>query len=91
MDFSADLGDLPKPALIGIGTAIVVVALVGLFFLVDRFVYPILPRASEVTEQVKPPPGYPDVPPFNTKTWQARMKKQGGIPPRMGAPMGAPQ
>jgi len=82
MDFSADISELPKPALIGISAVIAVIALVGLFFMVDRFVYPILPRASQTTEQVKPPPGYPDVPPYNTKTWQARMKKQGGIPPR---------
>jgi hypothetical protein len=85
MDTSVDISELPRPALIGIGVGILVLILF-LFFLVDRFVYPLLPRQSQAIEKLKPPPGYPDVAPFNTKGWQDSFYKKGkvaGAPPMM--------
>jgi len=86
MDTSVDISELPRPTLIGIGVGILVLILL-LFFMVDRFVYPILPRPSQVIEKLSPPPGYPDVAPFNTKAWQENFKKHGG---RSGGPGGPP-
>jgi hypothetical protein len=94
MDTSLDIGELPKPALIGVGIGILAVILF-LFFLVDRFVYPILPRPSAAVEKIKPPPGYPDVAPFNTSGWQrdiySKQKGQAGAGRPMMAPPGPPQ
>jgi len=87
MDTSIDIRELPRPMLIGIGIAILF-AMVLLFFLVDRFVYPILPRPPMIVEKLQPPPGYPDIPPYNTKVWQEGFKKRSGQ--ATGAPPGPP-
>jgi hypothetical protein len=79
------LEDLPRPALIGGGIAIVIVLLVGLFFFINSFVTPLIPRS---VDHVPPPPGYPDQPPYNTKAWQDLNKRSNGNAPHPPPGMG---
>ena len=75
--FSGDISELPKPLLVAIG----IVALLFIVFMVDRFVVPLRPKAAD-TDKVAPPPGMPDIPPYNSKAWQEGGKKvTPGIPP----------
>lgn len=75
--FSGNINELPKPLLIGLG----VLVLLFLGFMVNQFVVPLRPPAKDA-DKVAPPPGYPDIPPFNSKAWQDGGKKvTPGIPP----------
>ena len=85
MQFSGDISEIPRPALIGGGIAAVVVVLVAILFFINSFVTPLMPRH---VDHVPPPPGYPDQPPYNTKSWQEMQKKAKGNGPKPPPGMG---
>lgn len=86
MDLQGDISNIPKPVLIAGVVVIVLLLLLG----IDRFVYPLLPRKSQAVEKLAPPPGFADVPPYNTRGWQEMWKKQQELIKKQGgaAPAG---
>jgi hypothetical protein len=71
---------IPLPIVIAGGILVVSFFL----FMFHTYVMPLVPRRSPAVERVAPPPGYPDVPPYNTKEWQQNAKpgqRMPGVPP----------
>jgi hypothetical protein len=58
------------------------------------FVNPVVTIGGEPkVTTIKPPPGFPDTPPYNTKEWQDAYKQGrasfiSGVPPQAGPPSG---
>src|SRR5688500_17654370 len=71
---------IPLPAVIAAAFA----ALVLVVFLFHTYVSPLTPARAAGMERVAPPPGYPDIAPYNTKAWQQTAKpgsRMPGVPP----------
>lgn len=80
--------DEPRPVAIPIIVAVSAVVLLFILFMYHTFVNPLLPERAPTTTKVAPLPGYPDVPPYNTKEWQDAQKEGrasfiSGVPPNM--------
>jgi len=73
-------GQIATPILVASGAAM----LLFLLFMYHLFVSPLFPQGHRQMERVAPPPGYPDVPPYNTKVWQENARpgqRMPGVPP----------
>lgn len=74
--FPSSVNELPKPLIIGIG----VLAIVFMLFMFNRYIYRLTPPPP--LPHVAPPPGYPDIPPYNQPGWQKEgMRPMSGMPP----------
>lgn len=70
----------PLPLVIG-G---VVIALLLFLFMYHTFISPLYGVGPRRAERIAPPPGYPDVAPYNTREWQQHAKpgqRMPGVPP----------
>jgi hypothetical protein len=71
---------VPIPVLISGGVLVVFLIL----FMYHTYISPLYGQSAN-REHVAPPPGYPDVPPYNTKAWQQYAQpgqRMPGVPPR---------
>jgi hypothetical protein len=72
---------IPIPVMISGG----VLVLFFFLFMYHTYVSPLYGQGPKKAEHVAPPPGYPDVPPYNTKEWQQHAQpgqRMPGVPPR---------
>ena len=77
---SGEPAQIPLAAIIGAGLA----ALILILFLFHTYVSPLRPAQASGMEHVAPPPGYPDIAPYNTRAWQQTAKpgtRMPGVPP----------
>lgn len=75
-----DLSDMPTTKKLAIGAGALAVLLI-LIFAVNAIFFA---KKQEATVKVKPPPGFPDIAPYNTKSWQDMQRKtasQGAVAP----------
>lgn len=71
----------PVPLIVGGG----ILVLFFFLFMYHTYVSPLYGQGEKKMEHVAPPPGYPDVPPYNTKVWQENARpgqRMPGVPPR---------
>lgn len=81
---------VPLPILISGGVLVLFLVL----FMYHTYVSPLLGQGQQKMEHVAPPPGYPDVAPYNTKVWQQNAKpgqRMPGVPPRDYSPGANPR
>jgi hypothetical protein len=87
MQISTDVSEMSLGTKITIGVGVLALLIV-LFFAVNAIFFS---KKQETAVRVPPPQGYPDIAPYNTKSWQDMQKKaqtQGANVPMPPPPMG---